>query len=99
MEHQDVSLTADIGDQYPDPVNTVIVICYSLCPGRLLHGVAELVCSSDFDVTCLHMKYLYSIISACVVDAGGFRSTAVISVLPRYCRWLRVAVGRALSLV
>jgi hypothetical protein len=30
MEHQGVSLTADIGDRYPDPVNTVIVIFYSL---------------------------------------------------------------------
>jgi hypothetical protein len=30
MEHQFVALTADILDWYPDPVNTLIVIFYSL---------------------------------------------------------------------
>jgi hypothetical protein len=31
MEHHGVSLTADIQDRYPDQVNIVIVIVYSLC--------------------------------------------------------------------
>jgi hypothetical protein len=41
---------------------------------------------ADFDVACLRIVALYSIIFVCVADAGSIGSTAILSVLQRCSR-------------